>query len=85
MKTLVSIAITLGFFVGGAAYAAAPADAPAGTTGQCKDGTYTSAAAKKGACHGHQGVKAWYAADEEPQGDCDRNECFHVIPSQAGE
>jgi len=66
VKTLVSIAITLGFFVGGAAYAAAPADAPAGTTGQCKDGTYTSAAAKKGACHGHQGVKAWYAADAAP-------------------
>jgi len=36
--------------------------APAGSTGQCKDGSYTSQAAKKGACKGHQGVKEWYSA-----------------------
>jgi hypothetical protein len=63
VKTLVSIVVTLGFFAAATAYAAAPASAPAGTTGQCKDGTFTAAAAKKGACHGHQGVKEWYAAD----------------------
>jgi Protein of unknown function (DUF3761) len=39
----------------------AVAQAPAGSTGQCKDGTYTSTASKQGACHGHQGVKEWYA------------------------
>jgi len=57
--------LAAGFALAGAAWAQAqaPADAPSGTTGLCKDGTYVSVATKKGACKGHKGVKDWYAAD----------------------
>jgi hypothetical protein len=37
------------------------AQAPSGSTGECKDGSYTSAESKRGACAGHGSVKDWYS------------------------
>ena len=42
--------------------ATAQGQAPTGSTGECKDGTFTSASSKRGACSGHGGVKEWYGA-----------------------
>ena len=39
-----------------------PNDAPKDATGQCTDGTYTTAASRKGACSGHGGVKTFATA-----------------------
>ena len=50
------------------AQAQAPASAPAGSTGLCRDGTYWNGATKRGACHGHKGVQDWYGAANAPSG-----------------
>ena len=34
--------------------------APKGTTGKCKDGTYTKSTTRGGACSKHGGVEKWY-------------------------
>ena len=36
------------------------AQAPAGATAACGDGTYSHAASRRGACSGHNGIKTWY-------------------------
>jgi Protein of unknown function (DUF3761) len=61
---LTNIITTLaaGLLCAAASVAQAPATAPSGSTGACKDGTYTSSATKKGACSGHQGVQTWYGS-----------------------
>jgi hypothetical protein len=62
MKLLIaSVALASSLFAASAFAQTAPA-APAGSTGVCKDGSFTSNSTKKGACSGHKGVKTWYGA-----------------------
>ena len=57
---LLSVAVTVAFA------GSALAQAPAGATGACKDGSYTTNATKRGACSGHGGVKDWFDAKAAP-------------------
>lgn len=59
--SLAMIALTAGLTFSAHGFAqTAPATAPAGTSGLCKDGSYSSGTTKKGACSNHGGIKDWY-------------------------
>lgn len=66
--SLAMIALTAGLAISASGFAqtAAPAAAPAGSTGLCKDGSYFSGDTKKGACSKHGGVKDWYGKAAAP-------------------
>ncbi len=65
MKASIVFAMAFGCLLAMPAVQAQQASAPAGSTGQCKDGSYTSIAKKRSSCRGHKGVKEWYAASSK--------------------
>jgi hypothetical protein len=68
-----SLAITVPMFVQPVAAQVAKAK-PKGATAQCKDGTFSTAASRRGACSGHGGVATWFADKSEPNRTAEKTE-----------
>ena len=71
MKLRTLLASLLFGAIATATFAQTPSAAPAGTTGICNDGSFTSVDKKSGACSGHKGIKTWMgpAATTAPVAD----------------
>ena len=60
-----------------------PAGAPAGSTVQCKDGSFASPDTKSGACRGHKGIQTWFGkADAAPAAAAAAQPCRAGPPRQ---
>jgi hypothetical protein len=60
MKLLIASAALISSLFAASAFAQTAPAAPAGSTGVCQDGSFTSNSTKRGACSGHKGVKEFY-------------------------
>jgi hypothetical protein len=61
-----TLAVTAPMLVPSTIAAAQTKAKPKGATAECKDGTYSTAKSKQGACSGHGGIATWLA-DAKPE------------------